>query len=66
MSIKVIKENDCFRILEVKGGFQEGKPVQFFSEAELLEIQKERAFALELQMPSFIRKDDYESAEELF
>lgn len=66
MSITVIKENDHLRILEVEGEFHEGKPVQLYTEPELLPIQKERAFWLNLQIPSFIRGDENESAEELF
>ena len=66
MSITVIKENNRIRILEMDGEFQEGKPVQFFTEEEPEQIRKERALELQLQMPSFIRGDEDESAEDLF
>jgi len=44
----------------------EGTPVQLFTEAELQVIEQERRTLLDLQMPSFIRGDEDEDAEDLF
>ncbi|MEO7300305.1 MAG: hypothetical protein ABI042_17205 [Verrucomicrobiota bacterium] len=66
MSITVIKENDQFRVLEAHGEFEEGKVIQFFTGDEISQLEKERRTELDLQMPSFIRGDEDESAEDLF
>ena len=44
----------------------EGTPVQLFTGKELQDLEQERRTMLDLQMPSFIRGDEDEDAEELF
>ncbi|MEO5803429.1 MAG: hypothetical protein ABIR24_07850 [Verrucomicrobiota bacterium] len=66
MSITVIKEKNQFRVLEANGQFEEGKANQLFTEDEISQLEKERKAELDLQMPSFIRGDEDEAAEELF
>lgn len=44
----------------------EETPVQLFCEEELQVIEQERRTMLDLQLPSFIRGDEDEDAEDLF
>ena len=66
MNITVVKEKDQFRVLEAHGQFEEGKVIRLFTEDELSQLERERRAELDLQMPSFIRGDEDESAEDLF
>jgi len=66
MSITVIKKKNHFRVVEARGQFEEGKAICLFTEDEISQLAKERRAELDLQMPSFIRGEENESAEDLF
>lgn len=66
MSIHVIKEGNVLRLVESSEPIPEGAHLHLFTEEELLALDRERIAMLNLQMPSFIRGDEDESAEELF
>ena len=66
MSITVINEDNDLRILTIDGQIERGKIVRMFTEDELRQLERERRAELDVQMPSFIRGDEDESAEELF
>ena len=66
MSITVIKEDNELRIISIDGQIEKGKVVRLFTEDELRQLEHERRAELDVQMPSFIRGDEDESAEELF
>jgi len=53
-------------VLEGAHTLPEGTPVQLFTGEELQVLEQERRAMLDLQMPSFIRGDEDEDAEELF
>ena len=66
MSIHVIKEGNVLRLVESSEPIPEGTHLHLFTEEELLALDRERIAMLNLQMPSFIRGDEDESAEEVF
>lgn len=66
MSITVINEDNDLRILSIDGKIEKGKIVRLFTEDELGLLERERRAELDIQMPSFIRGDEDESAEDLF
>jgi hypothetical protein len=66
MSVTVIKEGNTLRLLESSEPTADGQHLLLFTEGELRSIEAERKAWLDLQMPSFIRGDEDESAEDLF
>ncbi len=66
MCVTVIKEGDALRVLESTEPIAEGQRLVLFTETELRALEAERREWLDLQMPSFIRGDEDESAEDLF
>lgn len=66
VSVTVIKEGNTLRLLESSEPIVEGQRLVLFTEEELLALKAERKAWLDLQMPSFVRGDEDESAEELF
>ena len=66
MSVTVIKEGNALRLLESSEPIPEGQRLIVFTEDELRSLEAERRTWLDLQMPSFIRGDEDESAEDLF
>jgi hypothetical protein len=66
MSITVIKQDNALRIVSVDGQIEEGKTIRLLTEDEFLKLERERVAELEVQMPSFTRGDEDESAEDLF
>jgi hypothetical protein len=66
MSVTIIKEGNTLRLIESSEPIPDGTKLVLFTEQELLELDKERRSWLALQMPSFIRGDEDERAEELF
>lgn len=66
MSIKVIKEGNTLRLVDCKGEFPEGKILELFTADELRKVEAERSAMYAAQLPSFIRGDENETAEELF
>ncbi|MDX6767776.1 MAG: hypothetical protein SFU85_13415 [Candidatus Methylacidiphilales bacterium] len=66
MSITVVKEGGVLRVIDSSEPIPEGAHLELYTENELLSISLERKAMLDLQMPSFIRGDEDESAEELF
>lgn len=66
MSVTVIKEGNTLRLLESSEPIEEGQRLVLFTEEELRALEAERKAWLDLQMPSFIRGDEDEVAEDLF
>jgi hypothetical protein len=66
MSIEVIKEGNVLRVVESSEPIPEGAHLRLYTEEQLLALDRERYAMLDLQMPSFIRGNEDESAEELF
>ena len=66
MSITIKRTGTAVHVLEGAHTLPEGKPVQLFTGKELQGLELERRDMLDLQMPSFIRGDEVEDAEELF
>jgi len=66
MSITVERDGAELRIVEIEGDLPPGKTIRLFTEDELTRLTAERKAMLDLQMPSFIRGDEDESAEDLF
>ncbi|MEB3354483.1 MAG: hypothetical protein VKM34_09660 [Cyanobacteriota bacterium] len=54
------------QVLEGEHSLPKETPCQLFSEEELEVLEQERLALLDQQMPSFIRGDEDEGAEELF
>ena len=66
MSVTVIKEGNTLRLIDSSEPIPEGARLVLFTEEELRTLEAERKAWLDLQMPSFIRGDEDESAEDLF
>ena len=66
MSITIKRTGAAVHVLEGAHTLPEGTPVQLFTGKELQGLELERRDMLDLQMPSFIRGDEDEDAEELF
>lgn len=66
MSVTLIKEGNTLRLLDSSEPIPEGQPLVLFREGELRALEAERKAWLDLQMPSFIRGDEDECAEDLF
>ena len=66
MSITIKRTGKAVQVLEGADTLPEGMPVQLFTGEELQGLELERRDILDLQMPSFIRGDEDEDAEELF
>jgi hypothetical protein len=66
MSITIKRTGTAVHVLEGAHTLPEGTPVQLFTGEELQDLEQERRTMLDLQMPSFIRGDEDEDAEEMF
>ncbi len=66
MCVTVIKEGDTLRLVESSEPIADGTELTLYTEAELRAVDAERKAWLDLQMPSFIRGDEDEAAEDLF
>lgn len=66
MSVTVIKEGNTLRLVESSELIPDGTTLVLFTEKELRALEAERKGWLDVQMPSFIRGDEDEAAEELF
>ena len=66
VSIKIIKEGNTLRLIDCKGELPEGKVLELFTADELQGVEAERSEMYAAQLPSFIRGDEHEAAEELF
>ncbi|MCP9848777.1 hypothetical protein [Cyanobium sp. Morenito 9A2] len=66
MSLTIKRLGADVHVLHGAETLPDGEVVELFTAGELSELQRERLEALNLQMPSFIRGDEDEDAEELF
>ena len=66
MSITIQRTGSAVQVLEGADSLPEGRPVRLFTEDELRAREQERHAMVAMQMPSFIRGDEEEDAEELF
>ena len=66
MSLTVKRLGNSVHVLHGAETLPEGEDVELFTSRELSDLQRERLEWLNLQMPSFIRGDEDENAEDLF
>jgi len=66
MSITIKRTGSTIQVLEGVHTLPEGTEVELFTVEELQALDQQRRAELELQIPSFIRGDEDEDAEELF
>lgn len=66
MCVTVIKEGNSLRLLDSSEPIADGTQLVLYTERELAALEAERKAWLDLQMPSFIRGDEDEAAEDLF
>ncbi len=66
MCVTVVKEGETLRVLEASEPIAEGTKLVLYTEQEFRALEAERKTWLDLQMPSFIRGDEDEVAEDLF
>lgn len=66
MCVTVVKEGETLRVLDASEPIAEGTKLVLYTDQELRALEAERKGWLDLQMPSFIRGDEDESAEDLF
>jgi hypothetical protein len=66
MRITVIKEGNTLRVLSASEELPEGTELTLFTETGLAQLRQQREAWMTAQMPSFLRGDETERAEELF
>ena len=66
MSLTIKRLGDVVHVLNGVETLPEGEEVELFTVNELSDLQLERSEWLNMQMPSFIRGDEDENAEDLF
>jgi len=66
MNITIKRTGTAVQLLEGAHTFPEGTSVELFTEQELQQLEQDRRALLVLQLPSFIRGDEDEDAEDLF
>ncbi len=66
MSLTIKRVGTAVQVLQGAETLPDGEVVQLFTADELEDLQRERREWLDLQMPSFIRGDENEDAEDLF
>jgi hypothetical protein len=66
MSVTVKRMGDAVVVLQGASSLPEGEEVVLFTSSDLINLDRERREELDLQMPSFLRGDEDEDAEELF
>jgi len=66
MSLTIKRLGNSVHVLQGAETLPEGEEVELFTSRELSDLQRERLEWLNLQMPSFIRGDEDENAEDLF
>ena len=66
MSLTIKRLGDAVHVLNGVETLPEGEEVELFTANELLDLQLERREWLNMQIPSFIRGDENENAEDLF
>ena len=66
MSITVLKEGETIRLIATDALLPEGQPITLFTQAEVEDLVTSYNKQANLQMASFLRGDEEESAEDLF
>jgi hypothetical protein len=66
MSITIKRTGLAVQVLEGAQTLPEGAVVELFTGDELHALEQQRRAELEIQMPSFIRGDEDEDAQDLF
>lgn len=66
MSLTIKRLGVAVHVLNEVETLPEGEEVELFTANELSDLQLERREWLDMQMPSFIRGDEDENAEDLF
>ena len=66
MSLTIKRLGSSVHVLNGAETLSEGEEVELFTANELSDLQFERREWLDMQMPSFIRGDEDENAEDLF
>ena len=66
MSVTVKRVGEAVEVLQGASSLPEGKEVVLFTASDLKNLDRERRDEVDLQMPSFLRGDEDEDAEDLF
>ena len=66
MSLTIKRNGSHVEVLAGSETLPEGEVVQLYTAAEVSTLQAERLALMELQMPTFMRGDEDESADDLF
>jgi hypothetical protein len=66
MSITIKRTGSAVQVLEGAQTLPDGTIVELFTGEELQALNQQRRAELDIQMPSFIRGDEDEDAEDLF
>jgi len=66
MSLTIKRLGDAVHVLNGLETLSEGEEMELFTANEVSDLQLERRESLNMQMPSFIRGDEDENAEDLF
>ena len=66
MSVTLLKQNGILKLLDSSEDIPEGAVIRLFTSDELERLHAEDRAWLDAQMPSFIRGDEEETAEDLF
>jgi hypothetical protein len=66
MSVTLKRVGEAVEVLQGASSLPEGQEVLLFTASDLKALDRERRDEVDLQMPSFLRGDEDEDAEELF
>jgi hypothetical protein len=66
MSVTVKRVGEAVEVLQGASSLPEGEEIVLFTASDLINLDRERRNQLDLQMPSFLRGDEDEDAEDLF
>ena len=66
MSVTVKRVGEAVEVLQGASSLPEGEEIVLFTASDLINLDRERRNQLDLQMPSFLRGDEGQDAEDLF
>jgi hypothetical protein len=66
MSVTLKRVGDAVEVMEGASSLPEGEEIVLFTASDLMDLDRGRRDEVDLQMPSFLRGDEDEDAEDLF
>jgi hypothetical protein len=66
MSVTLKRVGDAVEVMEGASSLPEGEEIVLFTASDLKDLDRGRRDEVDLQMPSFLRGDEDEDAEDLF